>query len=284
MRTLLIGAKGMLGTDIVQDWKTDDVVPADSEEADIRSIERVRSLVSKVRPNWILLTAAYTDVDGSEKNSEQAFAVNGAGAENVARVASEFGARVFYVSTDYVFDGTATRPYETSDPLNPLNVYGASKAAGEKAVQKYAKEWAIGRTSWLFGANGGSFPEKILKASETRPELTVVADQVGSPTFTRDLSAAIRSLLQAEARGIFHITNSGVCSWFEFAQEVLKQAGRGSVPLRPITASEIARPARRPAYSVLSPASLNREGITMRNWKEAVPVYLDDLRRVGKLS
>ena len=154
-----------------------------------------------------------------QKNPELAFAVNATGTENVARIASEFGSRLFYVSTDYVFDGTSSRPYEPSDPLNPLNVYGASKAAGEAAVQKYARDWCIGRTSWLFGASGASFPEKILRASETKPELTVVADQVGSPTFTRDLAAAMRSLVHADARGISHITNSGVCSWFDFLQK-----------------------------------------------------------------
>jgi dTDP-4-dehydrorhamnose reductase len=284
MRTLLIGARGMLGKDIVEDWPDEEIVPAGSNDADIRDLDQVRGLVSNARPDWILLAAAYTDVDGSEKNSEQAFAVNATGAENVARAAAEFGARVLYVSTDYVFDGTSTKPYETAHPLNPVNVYGASKAAGEAAVQKYAKEWCIGRTSWLFGAAGASFPEKILRASETRPELTVVADQVGSPTFTRDLSSAIRQLFQADARGIVHITNSGVCSWFEFAQEVLSAAGRTSIRVLPTTASQFARPAARPAYSVLSPASLNHYGIMVRNWKESVPVYLQDLRRLGKLS
>ncbi|MGB2637074.1 MAG: NAD(P)-dependent oxidoreductase, partial [Candidatus Acidiferrum sp.] len=189
MRILLMGARGMLGTDIVDDWTSDELIAADSGDADIRNLEQVRQLVSRVKPEWILLTAAYTDVDGSEKNPELAFAVNATGTENVARIASEFGSRLFYVSTDYVFDGTSSRPYEPSDPLNPLNVYGASKAAGEAAVQKYARDWCIGRTSWLFGASGASFPEKILRASETKPELTVVADQVGSPTFTRDLAA-----------------------------------------------------------------------------------------------
>lgn len=284
MRILLIGARGMLGTDIVRDWSSDELIASNSDHADIRNLEQVRKLVSKARPEWILLTAAYTDVDGSEKNSDLAFAVNATGAENVARVASEFGARLFYVSTDYVFDGTASRPYESSDPLNPLNVYGASKAAGEAAVQKYAADWCIGRTSWLFGASGSSFPEKILRASETRPELKVVVDQVGSPTFTRDLSSAMRRLVHADARGILHITNSGICSWFEFAEEVLNQAGRSAIPIRPITASEIARAAKRPAYSVLSSDALQRYGITVRHWKEAVPVYLEDLRRVGKLA
>jgi dTDP-4-dehydrorhamnose reductase len=284
MRTLLIGAKGMLGTDMVQDWASPDLIGADLEDADIRDLTQVRQIVHHVHPEWIILTAAYTDVDGSEKNREHAFAVNAMGAENVARAAADVGARLFYISTDYVFDGTSSRPYEINDPLAPLNVYGESKAAGETAVQKHAKEWCIGRTSWLFGANGPSFPEKILRGAETRSELTVVSDQIGSPTFTRDLSAAIRSLITAEARGIIHITNSGVCSWFEFAQDVLAKAGRSAIRVRPITAAEIARPARRPANSVLSPASLNERGISMRNWKEAIPVYLEDLRKAGKLA
>lgn len=284
MRTLLMGAKGMLGTDITQDWPSDELVPVDSEAADIRNIDQVRKLIASVRPNWILLTAAYTDVDGSESNKEQAFAVNAQGTENVARVASEFGASLFYVSTDYVFDGTSSRPYETSDPVHPLNVYGASKAAGEVAVQKFAHHWCIGRTSWLFGAFGSSFPEKILRASESQPELTVVTDQVGSPTFTRDLSSAMRSLVSSNAQGIFHITNSGTCSWFEFAQEILRQAGRSAIRVRPILAAQIARPAARPAYSVLSPKSLEQRDITMRHWKEAISAYLEDLRRARKLG
>jgi dTDP-4-dehydrorhamnose reductase len=284
MRILLMGAKGMLGRDMLRVWKSDDVTAAGIEEADIRDLEQVRDLVASCRPDWIVLTAAYTDVDGSQKNSELVFAINATGPENVARAASEFGARLYYVSTDYVFDGNGNRPYEPTDPVAPINVYGASKAAGETAVQKHAKEWCIGRTSWLFGAYGPGFPEKILKAAETRAELTVVDDQVGSPTFTIDLAGAISQLLHADARGIVHTTNSGTCSWFDFAREVLHQAGRNSVRVTPIKSSELVRPAKRPMYSILSPASLHRYAIRMRDWKEAVTEYLQDLRRVGKLS
>jgi len=284
VRILLIGAKGMLGRDMLRVWTSQDIIPADIEEVDIRDLSQVRALVSSSRPDWIVLTAAYTDVDGSEKNHDLVFAVNASGPENVARAANEAGSRLYYVSTDYVFDGRATRPYEPNDPLGPLNVYGASKAAGEAAVQKYAHEWCIGRTSWLFGACGPSFPEKILRAAETRPELTIVDDQVGSPTFTVDLADAILQLLRADARGIVHTTNSGTCSWFEFAREVLRQAGRDSVRVLPIKSSELTRPAKRPMYSILSPVSLRRYAIKVRDWKDAVPDYLQDLRRVGKLS
>lgn len=283
MRILLIGASGMLGTDLRQEWTQDEIIPASSRDADIRDAAQVRALVERTKPEWIVLAAAYTDVDGSERNAELAFAVNGQGTENVARAASEFGARLFFVSTDYLYDGTANRPYEPSDAIAPLNVYGASKAAGEKAVQRYAKDWCIARTAWLFGAAGNSFPEKILKAAETREELTVVADQIGSPTFTRDLAGAIRDLVRGDARGIVNVTNSGACSWCEFAQEVLRQAGRGAVRVLPITTAQAARLARRPAYSVLSPASLQAHHITLRSWQEATTAYLQDLRACGKL-
>jgi dTDP-4-dehydrorhamnose reductase len=201
----------------------------------------------------------------------------------VARAAKEFGARLFYVSTDYLYDGTGTRPYEPTDAIAPLNVYGQSKAAGERAVQTYAQDWCIARTAWLFGASGASFPEKILRAAETRPELTVVADQVGSPTFTRDLAGAMRDLVRGEARGVLNVTNAGSCSWFEFAREVLRQAGRGAVRVSPITTAQAARLAKRPAYSVLSPASLHARHITLRSWQDATTAYLQDLRACGKL-
>ena len=273
----------MLGTDLVQEWKTDELIPATSQDADIRDPEQVHRLVSRLQPDWVVPTAAYTDVDGSERNPEQAFAVNAQGTENVARTAQEFGARLLFVSTDYLFDGTATRPYEADDPVAPITAYGQSKAAGEKALREIHKEWCIVRTSWLFGASGVCFPEKILRAAETHPELTVVADQVGSPTFTRDLAQAIRDLVRTNSRGIVHVTNEGACSWFEFAVEILRQAGRDAVGVEPITTQQAGRLAKRPAYSVLSPTSLQAHGVTMRHWKAAVSAYLQELRQVGKL-
>ena len=283
MRILIIGSSGMLGRDLVQEWTEDEVSSATSREADIRDLGQVRQLVSREHPDWIVLTAAYTDVDGSERNPEQAFAVNGQGTKNVASTAQEQGAKLFYISTDYLFDGTATHPIEPEHPIAPLNIYGQSKAAGEKAVQQSHRDWCIARTSWLFGASATCFPEKILRASEARPELTVVADQFGSPTFTRDLSCAIRDLVRADARGILHVTNSGSCSWFEFAREVLRQAGRGSIRVLPITTAQADRPAGRPVYSVLSPASLHAYKIRLRSWQQATGAYLEELREQRKI-
>lgn len=266
----------MLGTDLLNEWQSDELIPAASAEADLRDRSQVEKLILSVRPEWIILSAAYTDVDGCEQDPELAFAVNAYGVENVARAAQLVAARVFLVSTDYVFDGKGTRPYESTDPIAPLNVYGASKAAGETALRKSEVAWCIGRTSWLFGVHGPSFPEKILRAAETRPEISVVNDQVGSPTYTRDLARAIRDLVLRDARGIVHITNEGVCSWFDFAREILAQSGRDAIPVLPISTDQAARPARRPNYSVLSPASLHAFGIRTRPWQEALRSFLKE--------
>jgi len=283
MRILIIGSSGLLGHDLLEQWTGDEVIPATSSDVDIRNIGLVRQFITQARPDWVVLAAAYTDVDGSERNREQAFAVNGEGTRNVARVAQELGRKLLYVSTDYVFDGTSHRPYEPDDPVHPLNVYGASKAVGENAVREESKHWLIARTSWLFGVSRASFPEKILRAATGQSHIKVVADQIGSPTFTRDLAIAIRDLVRSDARGIVHVTNSGSCSWFEFAKEVLLKAGLRT-PILQITTAEADRPAKRPAYSVLSPASLTSRGITLRSWPEAVDAYLAELRQKGNLD
>ena len=282
MRILIIGSNGLLGSDLVDDWAGDTSIPATSRDADIRDLEQVRRLVSRHRPDWIILAAGYTDVDGSERDPEIAFTVNRDGTRNVSVVAREVGAKLCYLSTDYVFDGASTRPYEPEDPVNPLNIYGASKVAGEHAVKEHADQWLIARTSWLFGANKSCFPEKMLQAADSQPELKVVADQVGSPTYTRDLAGAIRGLIRTDARGILNITNSGTCSWFEFARETLQLAGR-STRISPISSAETGRLGRRPAYSALSPKALSSYGILLRTWQGALQAYLADLKRRGKL-
>lgn len=283
MRILVIGSNGMLGSDLVQEWQSHEVIPATSRDADIRDLEQVRRLVSTATPDWIILAAAYTDVDGAERDPERAFAVNRDGTRNVSLAAKESGAKLLFVSTDYVFDGNSTRPYEPNDPVHPLNVYGASKAAGEQAVRETLEQWVIARTSWLFGASRTCFPEKILCAAKMQPELKVVNDQIGSPTYTRDLAGTIRELVRMDARGILNITNSGSCSWFEFAKEVLHKAGRNT-RIAPISTAETHRLAKRPAYSVLSPAALGAYGIKIRSWQDALNSYLDELRRKGKLQ
>jgi dTDP-4-dehydrorhamnose reductase len=282
MRILIIGSNGLLGSDLVQDWTGETIIPATSRDADIRDLGQLRGLGAGQRPDWIILAAGYTDVDGSERNPDLAFAVNRDGTRNVSVLARELGAKLCYLSTDYVFEGSSTRPYEPEDPVDPLNIYGASKAAGEKAVQEETGPWLIARTSWLFGASRSCFPEKILRAADSQSELKVVNDQIGSPTYTRDLAGAIRRLVRADARGIVNITNSGTCSWFEFAKETLLKASRNT-RLSPIGSTEAGRLARRPAYSVLSPNALASYGIVLRTWQEALHAYLVELRQRGNV-
>ena len=282
MRILIIGSNGLLGSDLVEDWRGDTIIRVTSRDADIRDLAQLRRLASGQRSDWIILAAGYTDVDGSERDPGLAFAVNRDGTRNVSVVARELGAKLCYLSTDYVFDGSSPRPYEPEDVVHPLNVYGASKAAGEKAIQEEGGHWLITRASWLFGASKSCFPEKILRAAGSQPELKVVTDQIGSPTYTRDLAGAIRGLVRADARGIVNITNSGTCSWFEFAKETLERSGR-STPIFPITSAEAGRLAKRPAYSALSSKALASRGIVMRGWQEALAAYLSELRMKGKL-
>lgn len=281
MRILIIGASGLLGADLLDGWAGDEIVPASSRDADIRVLAQVRHLIAGARSDWIILAAAYSDVDGSEQNPELAFAVNRNGTKNVAIAAEESGAKLFYISTDYLFDGTSNHPYEPDDPIHPLNVYGASKAAGELAVRETCKNWVIARTSWLFGVSRSCFPEKILEAADSQPEIKVVDDQTGCPTYTRDLAMAIRKLIQADARGILNITNAGACSRFDFTREILRRAGRTTL-ISPITSAEAARAAKRPGYSVLSPAPLAAYGIALRSWQDALDAYLAELRQKGK--
>ncbi len=273
-RILILGATGLLGKALVEEWDFDEVTGASSRDADIRDRARLRALFARTRPQWTVLSAAYTDVDGCEKNPEMAHQMNCAGAGNVARAARECGSRLLFVSTDYVFDGKKTTPYETSDMPN---VYGRAKAAGEAMVRAILPEACIARTSWLFGVAGKCFPNTILRLAEERREISVVADQHGSPTFNRDLARAIVHLCRCDARCTLHVTNSGHCSWHEFAEELVRGAGRTEVTVKPISSEEFARPAARPKNSVLSPASLRqRYGITLPPWQEAVQRYLHE--------
>ncbi len=267
----------MLGRALVEEWDSDEfdeLIAATSKDVDICDLGRVRKLISKSRPDWTVLTAAYTDVDGCEKNPELAHEINCVGASNVAREARDYGSRLVFISTDYVFDGSKSAPYETEDPVAPLSVYGRSKAAGERQVREIVPDACIVRTSWLFGPHGKCFPGTILRLSQDGGELKVVSDQQGSPTFSRDLASVIIRLVRGGASGTFHATNAGSCSWFEFAAELLKCAGFPDVQVAAISSEELNRPAPRPRYSVLSCASLSRFGLSLRTWQEAVRAYV----------
>jgi dTDP-4-dehydrorhamnose reductase len=251
----------------------DNVTGLGSAHADIRVADQVETAISHTKPDWIVLAAAYTDVDGCEVNPALASAVNTKGAVNVAKVAAGVGSKLLFVSTDYVFDGKNSSPYQTSDPRNPINVYGRTKAEAEEAIKAVLPECCIVRTSWLFGPGGKCFPDTILKLASSRPEIDVVNDQRGCPTYTFDLADAIIKLCKSGAQGIVHCTNRGDCSWFDFASEIIRQSGSKTV-VRPTTSDRFVRPAERPKYSVLSSGSLADYGIEMRPWQQTLPDYL----------
>jgi dTDP-4-dehydrorhamnose reductase len=275
MRITIFGASGLLGKALMREWRGDAVTGLGSRDADIRDAQQVRQVVRGTNPEWIVLAAAYTDVDGCESNQDLAFAVNRDGAVNVATAAKEVGARLVFLSSDYVFDGTKTMPYDTNDARNPRSVYGRTKAEAEIRLLELMPDCCIARTSWLFGTGGKCFPDTILKLAASRPALDVVDDQRGSPTYAVDLARAIIQLCRRNAGGIVHVTNAGDCTWFEFAKKIIESAGLSTI-VRPVSTAQMARPAPRPAYSVLSPDRLRALGVDMPSWRDALRRYLEE--------
>ncbi len=275
MKAVILGASGLLGKALMREWTRDEVVGLASRDLDIRDADRVQEVLHRARPEWIVLAAAYTNVDDCESHPELAMAVNRDGPVNVAQAAKRIGARLLFISSDYVFDGTKTSPYETGDSRNPQSAYGRSKAEAEVRLLEVLPDCCIARTSWLFGPDGKCFPDTILKLAANRPTLDVVDDQRGCPTYSVDLSRAIIGLCRNHACGIVHVTNAGDCSWFEFAREIVKGGGFATA-VRPASSQQMARPAPRPAYSVLSPRSLQGYGITMPTWQDALHRYLQE--------
>jgi dTDP-4-dehydrorhamnose reductase len=275
MRVTIFGSSGLLGKALMPGWSGDAVTGFGSHDADIRDADRVGRVVRETHPDWIVLAAAYTDVDGCEGNPDLAFAVNREGAVNVAAAAKEQGARLLFLSSDYVFYGKKSTPYEIDEVRNPQSVYGRTKAEAELKLLDLMPDCCIVRTSWLFGVGGKCFPDTILKLAANRPALDVVNDQRGCPTYVVDLARAIPQLCRQNAAGIVHVTNAGDCTWFEFAREIVRSAGLPTT-VRPVSSAEMARPAPRPSYSVLSPARLRQLGIEMPPWRDALRRYLEE--------
>jgi dTDP-4-dehydrorhamnose reductase len=285
-RILVIGAKGMLGKDLVEilrsssrvdqrlDWE---VFGWDIEEIDIQEEKNTVTKIESLQPDMVINIAAYTNVDGCESHDEKAFAINAEGMRHVALGALRCRAKVVYLSTDYIFDGKKREPYLEDDPPHPLSVYGRSKLRGEQYVQEMVEDALIVRTQWLYGKYGNNFVASVLRQAREKKVLSIVNDQVGSPTHTIDLSRAISVLIQCDARGVFHVANSDLCTWFAFGQEILKLSGMEGVRIVPISSEELGRPATRPLYSVLNTEKLKREtGMTLRPWSEALKEYLLD--------
>lgn len=274
MRIIVTGANGQLGTDLRHVLKDHDVFPVDIEEVDITDFDAVGRYVGEVRPDLIMHGAAFTDVDGAELNPDLAYKVNAIGAQNLAVAAERWGAAILYVSTDFVFDGTKKEPYLEFDGPNPLSVYGASKLAGERYISSLTNRFYICRTAWLYGRHGHNFVKTMLKLGEERGSVSVVDDQVGSPTYAADLAEKLVEIGTSGRYGIYHTTNAGQVSWCGFAKKIFELAGM-SVEVKPISSTEMTRPATRPAYSVLKSQSLELqdEMTPMRPWEEGLADY-----------
>ena len=275
MKIAITGSTGMLGQALCKAFAKHSIYPLSSGQPDVASLHDVRQKFSKLKPDWILHTAALTRVDEAESNPFEAYRVNALGARNLAAVAAENGSRLVYYSTDYVFDGTQKRPYREWDPTHPLNEYGRSKLAGEFFVRSLCPLHLIVRTSWLFGSKGSHFVEKILQLAQVKESLDVVSDQRGSPTFTSDLAYMTLCLVEGKKIGTYHVTNSGNCSWHELACEIVSLSGL-SLQVNPIESSAFSTPTRRPANSVLENYLLELEGISLlRTWKSALEAFLN---------
>lgn len=282
MKVLVTGASGQLGTDVCKVLTDSQLIRLTHKDIEIGDMDSVKQAFNKYKPDIIVNTAAYVRVDDCEDEKEKAFQVNALGARNVAVAAQELGARLVHISTDYVFGGEAeprTIPYTEFDTPVPLSIYGKSKLTGENLVRHFCLRHFIVRASALFGVAGSSgkgsnFIETMLRLAGERDELKVVNDQVFSPTYTRDLAQKIAQLIDTEYYGIFHITNSGVCSWYEFNAEILRLAGI-TTPVIPINSDQYPQKARRPRYSVLDNYHLRLLGMDdMRPWPEALEDYM----------
>jgi len=276
-RVLVTGAKGMLGLELTEVLsRRYEVYGRDIDDFDITRKRETIDAIRGIRPDMVIHAAAYTDVDGCESHVELAHSVNGEGTKNVASACRELGSKMVYLSTDYVFDGTKSGAYSEEDLTCPINTYGRSKLEGEHWVRTLAGQFVIVRTAWLFGRGGNNFVKIILRLARERGALSVVNDQVGSPTYAVDLSRAIAVLMNKGCRGIYHITNGGTCSWYEYAREILAMSGLGNVPVRPISSDQLDRAAKRPHNSVLSRGKFEREaGYRVRPWREALGDYVE---------
>ncbi|EIW16036.1 MULTISPECIES: dTDP-4-dehydrorhamnose reductase [Pelosinus] len=273
MKILVTGANGQLGREIAIQGRGHELILADSDTLDITNAEDVKSYFSDVKPQVVIHCAAYTNVDGAETDFDGAFRVNVVGAQNIAARCLEAGARMVYVSTDYVFDGENQELYREFDPVNPQSVYGRTKLQGEEIVRQILGRHFIVRTAWLYG-DGNNFVRTMLKLAETNDTLRVVHDQVGTPTSTVDLAKVILKLLSSDSYGTYHATCKGQCSWYEFACEIFRQTGK-KINVVPVTTEEFPRPAKRPFHSVLDNYMLRMTvGDPMRDWQAALSEYL----------
>ena len=278
MKILITGAKGMLARDIVSALEpNNELALADIDEFDICQRDDVFSFIGLYRPELVIHCAAYTNVDKAEDEKELVYKINGKGTKNIAEACNVSNIKMLYISTDYVFDGSKGTPYTTDDDcfLKPLNVYGKSKLLGEEHVKNICDKYFIVRTSWLYGKGGKNFVSTMLKLAETHDTVRVVSDQIGRPTYAPHLSHAISKLIQTDSYGVYHISNGGQCSWYEFAKEIFDMADI-DIKVEPVTSEQYGIKALRPAYSVMDLTKIEKIlGYKMPGWQSGLREYID---------
>jgi len=279
MKIIVTGAKGQLGTDVIlQIEKNGDIaVKADLPELDITDADAVETFIAESNADGVIHCAAYTNVDTAEGENDLCRKVNYNGTLNIAESCRKHGVKLLYISTDYVFSGEGDKPFETDSPRFPCNFYGQSKLEGEKAVEKICSKYFIVRISWVFGENGKNFVKTMLRLADERDEISVVCDQIGSPTYTKDLAKLLCDIIATDKYGIYHATNENYCSWAEFAAAIMDYSGK-STKIIPIKSSEYKSVAKRPANSRLSKKSLDINGFErLPSWQSALERFLENI-------
>ena len=286
MRVLVTGAKGQLGTDVMAELKSNNIeaVGIGREELDIVDAKACEEFFDKAnaekRIDAVIHCAAYTAVDKAEDEQELSYNINALGTKNIATACKKFDMKLMYISTDYVFNGQGERPWEPDDEREPLNVYGKTKYEGELFVEEIAKKYFIVRIAWVFGIAGNNFIKTMLKLAKERDSLTVVDDQIGSPTYTADLSKLLVSMIQTDKYGRYHATNEGYCSWYEFAKEIFKVAGV-TINVAAVDSSAYPAKAKRPANSRMEKKKLDEMGFKrLPSWQDATRRYIEELQKL----
>ena len=280
MKVLVTGVKGQLGFDVVNELEKRGhvAVGTDVHNMDITDKAQVESVIKEANPDAVIHCAAYTAVDLAEDNIDLCRRINADGTRNIAEVCKELDIKMIYISTDYVFDGEGTHFWQPDDARNPLNVYGQTKYEGELAVETILEKYYIVRIAWVFGVNGKNFIKTMLNLGKTRDHLTVVNDQIGSPTYTYDLAKLLVDMVETDKYGRYHATNEGLCSWYDFACEIFKQAGYNHVTVSPVSASEYPAKAKRPSNSRMCKDKLTENGFEkLPTWQDALSRYLKEI-------
>ena len=280
MKILITGSKGQLGHDLMNELEKRGIeyIGVDVEEMDITDADACRRVITEAAPDAVIHCAAYTAVDAAEDNVELCRKINAEGTKNIAEVCRDLDIKMMYISTDYVFNGEGTRPWEPDDHREPLNIYGLTKYEGEVYIERLVKKFFTVRIAWVFGVNGKNFIKTMLRLGKERGAVSVVDDQIGSPTYTYDLARLQVDMIQTEEYGRYHATNEGLCSWYEFACEIFRQAGMDEVTVTPVDSSQFPAKAKRPKNSRMDRSKLVEKGFTpLPTWQDALGRYLKEI-------